>query len=1116
MSTKPIHFLKLDCEGDEFEILQSSEMQKNRPWIIIVESVKPRSNESLHEKIQDLLEPRNYKFTLFDGLNDFYVDKENIALANSRNWFPACILDNFQKYSHLSELESMKFEISQYKSDSQSFLGLFENAKADLKRFSDHSQKLEKSYTALSNEIHSVRSDLTTKTNEIESVRSDLTTKTNEIESLRSDLTTKTNEIDSLRSDLTTKTNEIESLRQESLIQSQAFENLKKEKAYIFDELEALTSSKIWKSTESYRKIRNRLNYVLKKVYEVWKREGNLFAFSKKVVFYVFSRLTVHFRQKAIKGGFRLTVNQDSPAEVIISETFGRQREFSALGRPISVVSALFKNDPYVLVGSTAQVSTNSGVQRVARSFVESLIIQGARPVLVKVDIVNKRIEHLDQTELKAFFAQIKTEVPPAYADPRVSRGKIENGILLIPEVPYLSQVDPLVCEVLLAYCNSHYLCSAAIYFDSIPLSHPEYKAPREAHEAYLRFLSSCFLVSSISKHSENELSYLLSQRKYLVSPNSPELITQHLPLPSQLIQSSPEEIIELRGRRFVIAVGTVEPRKNQGNLIKAFENVFESVEDSPILVIIGHIRPDVAEWKLNANPRKIIWISGASDESLNWLYENCIFTVFVSLLEGFGYPILESQYFKKICVTSNVGSMKEIAEKGGCILVNDPTSIKELETALIEANRRCNEDYISLDFLDWNGYTAEFYSRAKALIQEKSKEFQILYWVDHTIGFPANTGIQRVVRGLARTLLSAGLEVVPVKWNSDVSNFQVPTEIELNNLQNWNGPEAGRFNLDFQNYSNKPRFLVIPELTTYAQDDHFLKKIIEFAKSLGIPVVSVFHDALPVKLTQIYSPAASRKHMMYMTDLIGSDLIFTTSKSGHNDLSEFILSQKSDFQSTLSRLVRIDLPAIFTTHRHKEIESKQINKSEGKGKGCKILCVGTLEPRKNHIKLLESFKILVNNYEKDNVELILVGRSADELIAQEVIKASERFPISWKGQVSDEELEELYHSCNFTIFPSIAEGFGLPILESLSFGKPAICGYGSAFDQLAEQGGCLQVDVNDPEALAAAISSLIDDTDLYHRLVLDSRNINFNSWEEYGSDFTKNLLNLTLRESKL
>jgi glycosyltransferase involved in cell wall biosynthesis len=209
-------------------------------------------------------------------------------------------------------------------------------------------------------------------------------------------------------------------------------------------------------------------------------------------------------------------------------------------------------------------------------------------------------------------------------------------------------------------------------------------------------------------------------------------------------------------------------------------------------------------------------------------------------------------------------------------------------------------------------------------------------------------------------------------------------------------------------------------------------------------------------------------------------------------------------------------LPAIFTTHRHKEIESKQINKSEGKGKGCKILCVGTLEPRKNHIKLLESFKILVNNYEKDNVELILVGRSADELIAQEVIKASERFPISWKGQVSDEELEELYHSCNFTIFPSIAEGFGLPILESLSFGKPAICGYGSAFDQLAEQGGCLQVDVNDPEALAAAISSLIDDTDLYHRLVLDSRNINFNSWEEYGSDFTKNLLNLTLRESKL
>jgi glycosyltransferase involved in cell wall biosynthesis len=250
------------------------------------------------------------------------------------------------------------------------------------------------------------------------------------------------------------------------------------------------------------------------------------------------------------------------------------------------------------------------------------------------------------------------------------------------------------------------------------------------------------------------------------------------------------------------------------------------------------------------------------------------------------------------------------------------------------------------------------------------------------------------------------------------------------------------------------------------------------------------------------------------MGDLIKSDLVFTTSKSVHKDLNDYILNQKIVSQSVLARVVRLDLPAFFRTAHAIGTDIKEWKKT--KGESYKILCVGTLEPRKNHVRLLEAFAQVVNQSNQSNLELILVGRSADDAISQLVNKYSELFSVTWKDRVTDEELEELYKNCSFTVFPSIAEGFGLPILESLSFGKPVICGYGSAFDQIVEQGGCLQVNVNDSDAIASAISSLIYNPGLYEDLVSDTKKIVFRSWEEYGSAFIRNLLNLQLRGTDL
>jgi FkbM family methyltransferase len=999
MSLSPVHFLKIDCEGGEIQILESSHLKKNRPWIIIVEAVVPRINTSLVNELKKVMATKEYDFKLFDGLNCYFADRNNLELGHSQEWYAACILDDFKKFNEVEDLRKVTDDL--------------------------HTQQKDK------------------------------------VEALK--------QVKALELDLRKVTDDLHTQQ------------------------------------KSYRNFKSKFNRNLERITNVWSKEETTYSFFKKVICHFSSKIKLFVIHK-----FR----KQNSIQNISTEKIVAYREFSSLGKPGSIVATLFKENPYVLVGATAQIATNSGVQRVARSFIKSLINQGFCPVLVKVNIATKKIEVLNDQELRAFMEPIRIQKEFEFTISQRVKRKVENGILLIPEVPYLSQNDPLICDVLLAYCNSNYLSAAAIYFDSIPITHKEYISARKNHESYLRFLSTCILVSPISVHSENELKELFSQGNFNVSPQGPYLFTKYLPLPHQLIECESEEIKNLRDRKFVLAVGAVEPRKNQGNLIKAFENLYQNKDESPILVIVGNIREDVSKWKLDANPCQVIWLANLDDKNLKWLYENCLYTVFLSLSEGFGYPILESQYFKKICVTSNFGSMKEIAVNGGCVLVDDPTDLIEIETALTEASERAKENFESLDFQDWDSYTSEFYYLVQSIIREKASEFQFLYWVDHTINLKANTGIQRVVRQLAKTLLNAGLEVVPVKWNSLESKFEIPNLEELENLKNWNGPDELKFSFDLGRNSYKKKFLVIPELTTYSSDDHFLGKIIDYAKSLEISVATVFHDALPVKLNKFYNSVSKMKHLAYMKDLIKSDIIFSTSKSSHKDLCDFILGQNAETQSVLARLARVDLPALFVKDSTFSVESIKSNKKRRDTRT--ILCVGTLEPRKNHKTLLKAFKKARGKYFKKNIELVLVGGSVDEEIAQEVLKYGKTLPIFWKTNVSDNELVELYKTCSFTVYPSVAEGFGLPILESLHYGKPVICGKGSSFDQLSEQGGCLQVDVNDPDALANAMSTLLTDKNVYEGLVTEARNRIFSSWEEYGSNFIKIILNLQLRDSDL
>lgn len=108
--TGDVHFLKIDVEGAEAEVLAGADLERQRPWIIVVEATEPLSQVSSHEAWEPMLTRADYRFVYFDGLNRFYIAAERNELAECFNAPPNCF-DDFvraREYFAVRELEQLR------------------------------------------------------------------------------------------------------------------------------------------------------------------------------------------------------------------------------------------------------------------------------------------------------------------------------------------------------------------------------------------------------------------------------------------------------------------------------------------------------------------------------------------------------------------------------------------------------------------------------------------------------------------------------------------------------------------------------------------------------------------------------------------------------------------------------------------------------------------------------------------------------------------------------------------------------------------------------------------------------------------------------------------------
>jgi len=148
------------------------------------------------------------------------------------------------------------------------------------------------------------------------------------------------------------------------------------------------------------------------------------------------------------------------------------------------------------------------------------------------------------------------------------------------------------------------------------------------------------------------------------------------------------------------------------------------------------------------------------------------------------------------------------------------------------------------------------------------------------------------------------------------------------------------------------------------------------------------------------------------------------------------------------------------------------------------ILTVGDLVPRKNHVGLIRAFEKLVRTHPELPHQLVIVGKEnwRASTVRATAKQSSVADRIHFTGFVSDEGLLRFYGGCDLFVYPSLYEGFGLPILEAMACGRAVACSNTSAMPEVADSAAILFDPASDDQ-IALALRDLLLNSELRQRM---------------------------------
>ncbi len=274
-----------------------------------------------------------------------------------------------------------------------------------------------------------------------------------------------------------------------------------------------------------------------------------------------------------------------------------------------------------------------------------------------------------------------------------------------------------------------------------------------------------------------------------------------------------------------------------------------------------------------------------------------------------------------------------------------------------------------------------------------------------------------------------------------------------------------------------------------------------DFVAKRPCRLAAMFHDAIPLRWPHITWPQSVQRHPSYMKTLAGFDRVLAISEASRADLEGFWRWQGVAVRAGVQVVA---LGADFDGS-HRRQRDAMIPTRSGRPV---LLCVGIVEPRKNQTFLLD----VAERLWRDGVdfELHIVGRVNPHFgppFAARMKALQAREPrFQFHAAARDRELAALYARARAVAFPTIAEGCGLPLLESLWRGVPCVCSDLPVLRENADAGGCLIARTNDADDWAGKIRVVLTDDAENRRLQTAAMARELPRWRETATAILKAL----------
>jgi glycosyltransferase involved in cell wall biosynthesis len=352
-----------------------------------------------------------------------------------------------------------------------------------------------------------------------------------------------------------------------------------------------------------------------------------------------------------------------------------------------------------------------------------------------------------------------------------------------------------------------------------------------------------------------------------------------------------------------------------------------------------------------------------------------------------------------------------------------------------------------------------------------------------------SHAGIPRVVRSVARRWVEQH-DATLVVW--DGGAFRHVSDVE-----------CGRLGVP-KSCSGPSHVMVVPyDATVVAVEvlrPDLHAQAVGAAADVGvIDLVGIAYDLAALTVPTSTTDATTGPFLHYLQTIGSARRISAISETTAADFSDYFRSfarMGRPVPEIRSRLLPSQSPALSEA----DVQRGAAALDTGWGSLPLVLCVSSIQPRKNQLRLLAAAETL---WAEDNAfQLVFVEGTGQAWPAFDRVLAhlqSRGRPVRIASGLPDETLWAAYRTARFSVSVSLVEGFGLPVAESLVAGTPVILTTYGASAELAVGGGTVPVDPRDVDGIADAMRRLLRDDEHHRQLAREAAAREWTTWDDYA-----------------